>query len=101
VREVEQRGHRLFRGTIEERLYDLRQSRSPGTRAPHGRREDVAGAFPIVTQMPLLLQDPQVRAHRRVTRRIGQLGQHIGRGRPPKAIHDLHDLTLTAGQLVV
>ena len=51
-----------------------------------------------VRQMALLLEDPQHRADRRLGRRVGQRGQHVGGRRLPACVHGVHDLPLPAAQ---
>ena len=52
-------------------------------------------------EVPLLFEDPKERATGRVTGRIGQLGEHLGRGGATAPIDDVHDLPLATRELAV
>ena len=70
----EQGGDRLLGRTIEERLHHLFQRRPSGAVTRHRGPEDVACALLVVPEVPLLFQNPQMRPHGGVARRVGQRG---------------------------
>ena len=63
-----------------------------------GGEVDVAGAVPLVAQIALGLEVPQHAAHGRVTRRVGQLLEHLDGAGAAEAVDDLHDLALAAAE---
>ena len=62
---------------------------------------DVAGTVLLVPDVPLVLENPQQRADRRIARRFRQRGLDLGRGRLASLIEDVEDLPLPAAQIPV
>src|SRR5262245_31396262 len=65
---AEQRGNRLLDRTIEERLHEVLQRRSPHGPSLHSRAVDVPLAVIFRPHMPLRLEDAELCPHRRVAR---------------------------------
>jgi hypothetical protein len=63
-----------------------------------GREVDEAGALTFVAHRATLNHQRQRRPDRRIAGRVGELGPHLGGGRPPAAMQDGHDLPLAAAE---
>ncbi len=64
-------------------------------------QEHVSLAILFVAEMPLVLEDAQQRADRRIAGRIGELIEHLGCGRATHAIDHVHDLAFPTAELRV
>src|SRR5216117_1236070 len=98
-REIEQRRDGLLGGTVEERVQQLAERRCPSAFARDRRHKHIAGAVFLVAQMPFLLEHPQQRAYGGISRRIGELIEHLGGGGAAGTINHVHDLPFPTAQL--
>ena len=78
--ELEQCGHRLGAGALEERLDDMLERRAARRVSRHRWDIHVAEPFFFVTHLTLFLEHPQLRAHRRGGRVARQRFEHLGGG---------------------
>src|SRR5690606_9983275 len=98
--ELEQRRYRLGRRAAKEGLDQMRQSRVPGA-APGDRRQvDVARPVLLVTELTLVLEHADQRAHGRIARRIRELGEDLVDGHATVAVDDIHDLPLAPTEVL-
>jgi hypothetical protein len=51
-----------------------------------------------MARIPLLFEDAELRAHRRIGRRAGERSDHFVDPSTAEAIQDVHDLALTPAQ---
>src|SRR5450759_807310 len=65
-----------------------------------GGEIDVARSILLVAEMAFALEQAQHAAHSRVRWGIGKIGEHFSRVRPSPPVDDLHDLSLSASELV-
>src|SRR5215469_353512 len=99
-RNVEQRGHNLFGGIVEERVHQMLNGGTLGLVARHYGHVDITQAFGQMADVALLFQHAQHGAHGRVAGGIVHSLAHFGGGGLAVAVEDVHDLPLAAAQLV-
>jgi len=95
---AEQRGHDLFRRSIEKGFNEMAKRGAAGDVARDSRGVDVAEAVLFVAHVPFFFEDAEWRTNGRITGLAGELSEDLADRGAFEPVEDVHNLAFAAGQ---